>query len=160
MVVKEIDMNEQQNVPPEGGQPGGPGKNDSWAEVGRQFQELGDSLAQAVRETWQDEETQKRLREVRSGLESMAQEVGKAIDETAHSPQGQRVRESAGRTAETMRGATEQTMQEIRPHLISALEELNRQLQKLIERITQGRNPPGAPPTQPPDPGSGSGPAY
>lgn len=150
-------MNEQQNVPPESSQPGGPGKSDSWAEVGRQFQELGDSLAQAVRATWQDEETQKRLREVRAGLESMAQEVGKAIDETAHSPQGQRVRESAGRTAESMRSATEQTVQEIRPHLIRALEELNQQLQKLIEHISPRNNPPGTPPTQPPASDSNSG---
>lgn len=152
-------MNEEPKVPPESPMGGTP-KNDSWQEVGRQFQELGNSLAQAVRTSWENEETQRRLQEMRAGLESMAQQVGKAIDDTANTPQGQRVRENAGRAAESLRSATEQTVQEVRPQLITALEELNHQLQKLIDRMG-GRNtpPPTPPPGQTPfDQGSGSAP--
>ena len=152
-------MNEQPNVPPEGNQTGNAPKNDSWQEVGRQFQELGNSLAEAVRTSWENEETQRRLQEMRTGLESMAQQVGKAIDDTANSSQGQKVRENAGRAAENLRSATEQTVQEVRPQLITALEELNQQLQKLIDRMKRKTPPQNPPAGQPPvDPGDSSDP--
>jgi len=113
----------------------------NWQDVGKQFQELGESLAQAVRTAWENEENQRRLQELRTGLEAMVQEVGQAIDETATSPQGQKIREEAGKTVETLRSAGEQTAQELRPQLINALQQLNSALQKLIERMEK-RNPP------------------
>ncbi|HEX9017540.1 MAG TPA: hypothetical protein VF806_00030, partial [Anaerolineaceae bacterium] len=119
-------MNEEPKMPPEGSQTTETPKGDNWQEVGRQLQELGYSLADAVRAAWAHEETQRRLQEMRTGLESIAHEVGKAIDDTAQSPQGQRVRQNAERAAGTLRDATEQTVQEVRPQLITALEELNK----------------------------------
>jgi len=117
---------------------------DSWQDVGKQFQELGESLAQAFRTAWENEENQRRLQEMRTGLESMIREVGQAIDDTARSPQGQKLREEAGRTVEALRSASEQTAQEIRPQLINALQQLNTELQKLIERMDKRKSPPGA----------------
>ncbi len=118
---------------------------ESWQDVGKQFQELGESLAQAFRTAWENEENQRRLQEMRTGLESMVKEVGQAIDETASSPQGQKIREEAGRTVEALRSAGEQTAQELRPQLINALQQLNIELQKLIERMNQRKSPPGSP---------------
>jgi gas vesicle protein len=88
-----------------------------------------------VRSTWESEETQRRLQEMRSGLESMVREVGQAIDESAKSPTGQKVQQDASRAAEAVRTATEQTVQEVRPQLINALQQLNNELQKLVTRI-------------------------
>ncbi len=127
-------MNEETKVPPEGN-----GTTDNWQEVGRQFQSLGQSLAQAMRTAWENEETQRRVQEMRTGLQSMAQEIGKAVEDTAHSPEGQKVRQDAERAAQTLRGAAEQTVQEVRPQLINALEQLNVELQKLISRMEQRR---------------------
>jgi hypothetical protein len=125
-------MDEERTTPPEGSQQSVEG---SWQDVGKQFQALGESLAQAVRTAWSNEQTQRRVQEMRSGLEAMVQEVGQAIDDSMNSPQGQKIRQGASRTAESVRTATEQTVQDARPHILNALQQLNGELQKLIERM-------------------------
>lgn len=142
-------MTEENKIPPEDS---GSTMEGSWQEVGRQFQALGESLAQAMRSAWENEETQRRVNEMRTGLESMAREVGKAVEDTANSPQGQRIRSDAERAADSVRSATEQTVQEVRPQLISALQQLNSELQKLIDRVESKRS--GS--TGEADPGTGS----
>ena len=107
----------------------------SWQEVGRQFEVLGASLAQALRTGWENEETQRQVNEMRRGLESMVKDVEKAIDEGANSPKGQQIRQDARRAAEALQEAGKQTTQEVRPHLITALEQLNQEIQRLIERM-------------------------
>lgn len=132
-------MSEDQN-PNDG--PRGP--NDAWQEVGRQFQALGESISQAFRTAWQDEENRRRMEQMRDGLQSMVNEIGKTIDETAHSPQGQRVISEAERAAQNLREASEQTVQDVRPHLVSALRQVNAELQKLVDRMEKN-------PKQPPE---------
>ena len=114
----------------------------SWQDVGQQFQELGESLAQVFRTAWENEENQRRLQGVRTGLQSMVQEVGKAIDDSAKSPQAQKLREDAEKTVDKVRNAGEQTVQEVRPQLIDALQQLNQELQKLVNRMDKKNVPP------------------
>jgi hypothetical protein len=127
------------------GQPGRTPADNSWEQVGQQFKALGESLALAFRATWENEENQRRLHEVRTGLESMVRQVGKAIDDTAKSPESQRIRQEAEKTVEKVRVAGEQTVQEVRPQLINALEQLNTELQKLVDRMEK-KTPPPPPP--------------
>jgi methyl-accepting chemotaxis protein len=143
-------MGDEYQVPPEENKT----SSDSWQEVGRQFQALGESLAQTMRTAWENEETQRQVNEMRTGLESMVQDVRQAIEESANSPQGQKVRQDASRAAESLRSASEQTIQEVRPQLINALEQLNAELQKLVNRMEARRTPP-ADPSAPPQEGSG-----
>ena len=136
-------MSEEPKVTPENSGT----SSDSWQEVGQQFQALGASLAQAIRTAWENEQTQSRVQEMRGGIESMARDIGKAIDDTANSVQGRQVRQDATKAVETLRTAGEQTVQEVRPQMISALQQLNQELQKLINRMEQIPTPP-PPPTE------------
>ncbi len=145
-------MSDEPKVPPEGSGSGSSTET-SWQEVGRQFEVLGQSLAQAMRTAWENEETQRRVQEMRTGLQSMAQEIGKAVDDTANSPQGQKIRQDAERAAGSLRSATEQTVQEVRPQLINALQQLNVELQKLINRMERKSEPTSS--TVPPEPPQG-----
>jgi hypothetical protein len=138
-VIKEEPMSEQPNQP-----------NDSWAEVGEQFQNLGKSIAQAFRSAWEDEENQRRLQEMKKGLESMVTEVDQAIRETAATPQAQRIRTEAEQTAQTLRHAGEQTVEDLRPHVTMALNQLNEALRRLVERLDQTSSDKPNPP-QPPE---------
>jgi hypothetical protein len=117
----------------------------NWQEVGRQFQELGQSLSQAFRAAWENEANQRRLQEVRTGLESMVSDVGKAINDTVNTPEGQKVRQEASRAAESLRTAGEKTVQEVRPQLIDALQQLNNELQNLVNRMDKKTPPPSDP---------------
>jgi vacuolar-type H+-ATPase subunit E/Vma4 len=108
---------------------------EAWEEVGRQFQTLGESIAAAFRTAVKDETNRQRLEQMRTGLESMVDEVGQAIKETAATPGGQKVKTEAQQAAQKLRTAGEQTIQEARPHLMNALRQLNDELQKMIDRM-------------------------
>ncbi len=126
-------MSDNQNTSQQETSSGG----DAWEDVGKQFQTLGESLAKAFRTAWENEQNQQRLHEMRNGLESIVHNVDQAIQETAASPEGQQIRSEANRAAESLRSATEQTAQEVRPHLVSALRQVNEELQKFINRMEE-----------------------
>jgi hypothetical protein len=108
---------------------------ETWREVGDQFKALGESLATAFRTAWDKEETREHVRGMKEGLEAMVDQVGRAIEEASASVEGQKMREELGRAAESARAAGEKTLQDARPHLISALDTVNAELQKLIRRM-------------------------
>ena len=108
-----------------------------WREVGRQFQALGESLAQAFRTAWEDEDNREHLRDMQAGLEAMVGEIGQAIQEAGESPEGQKVRQEVERAAQSAQAAGEQAWQDIRPHLLSALRQVNAALQKMVGRLEE-----------------------
>jgi hypothetical protein len=110
---------------------------EAWREVGRQFQALGESLAKAFRTAWESEENREHLQDVKSGLEAMADEISRAIQEASASPEAHKVREEVKKAAESARVAGEQTWQDARPHLVTALRSANAELQKVISRLEQ-----------------------
>lgn len=111
---------------------------ESWREVGRQFKALGESLAKAFRTAWESEENRQHLEDMKVGLEAMVDQVGQAIKETTVSPEAQQARREVEKAAESARVAGEKALQEARPHLISALGQVNAELQKVITRLEQG----------------------
>ncbi len=108
---------------------------ESWREVGRQFQALGESLATAFRTAWESEENSQHLESMKNGLESMVDRVSQAIQEASDSPDGQKVRSEVKKAAQSARAAGEKTMQDAQPHLLSALDRINTELQKVIIRM-------------------------
>ena len=115
---------------------------ETWREVGDQFKALGESLATAFRTAWEKEETREHVRGMKEGLEAMVDQVGRAIEEASASVEGQTVRGELERAAESARAAGEKTLQDARPHLISALDTVNAELQKLIRRMEGGEPAP------------------
>ena len=113
---------------------------ETWREVGDQFKALGESLATAFRTAWEKEETREHVRGMKEGLEAMVEQVGRAIEEASASVEGQKMREELERAAESARAAGDKTLQDARPHLISALDTVNAELQKLIRRM-EGEGP-------------------
>jgi hypothetical protein len=121
-----------------------PSSSDAWRDVGKQFEALGQSLATAFRTAWESEENRRRTQSMKSGLEAMVNEIGKAIKETTDSPQGQKARSEAEKAAQSLRSAGKQTWQEARPHLVSALQEVSAELQKMISQLEQEEAKPTA----------------
>jgi hypothetical protein len=118
-----------------GQNPNSQGTKEAWREVGRQFQALGDSLSEAFRAAWTDENNRERVEEMRTGIESMVNQVGKVLKDYSNTPEGQQVRQEAKRAAENFRTAGEQTMTEARPHLVTALRQVNSELQRMIDQM-------------------------
>jgi ElaB/YqjD/DUF883 family membrane-anchored ribosome-binding protein len=122
--------------------------DEAWREVGRQFQTLGESLAEAVRTAWESEETRRHVQNMQDGLKAMIDKVDQAIKEAGASPQGEKMRTQAEKAVESVRAAGEQTWQEARPHLLSALDQINAELQKMIGHLKQKEPTPQVPPVE------------
>ncbi|MGD2178148.1 MAG: hypothetical protein PVG71_10040 [Anaerolineae bacterium] len=108
---------------------------DAWREVGRQFEALGESLATAFRAAWESEDTRRHAQSVQDGLEKMVYKVNQAVEDASQSPQGERLRTGAVKTAESLRTAGEQMWQEAQPHLLSALSKINEELKGVIDHM-------------------------
>ncbi len=67
----------------------------------------------------------------------MVNEIGQAIREANESPEGQRVRQEAEKAAQSARAAGEKALQDARPHLLSALRQVNAELQKMVSRLEE-----------------------
>ena len=116
-----------------------PTPEQTWREVGSQFRALGESLAQAFRTTWQSEENRQYLQELRGGLEGLADSVGRVVQEASRSPEAQRAEDELRKAAQSAQAAGRQAWQDAEPHLLSALQQANAELQKIIDRMEQRR---------------------
>lgn len=116
-----------------------PTPEQTWREVGNQFRALGESLAQAFRTTWQSEENRQYLQELRGGLEGLADSVGRVVQEASRSPEAQRAEDELRKAAQSAQVAGRQAWQDAEPHLLSALQQANAELQKIIDRMEQRR---------------------
>ncbi len=125
-------------VPPPSPEQGSTDPNEGWQEVGRQFRTLGESLAAALRAGWENEETRSRVQDMQTGLAALVSEVGQAIQETVDSPGGQQVKAEAQKAASSVAGVLDETAEEVRPQLVSALRLVNTELQRVIDRLKTG----------------------
>ena len=114
----------------------------AWNEVGRQFTLLGQTLSDAIRASWHDPENRKRMQAMQGDLQNMAKDVDRAVRDSANSPHVQRARDEANKAASTLRDAGEETVQEVRPHLLAALKQVNEELRKLVDRMENGNSRP------------------
>ena len=108
-----------------------------WGQVGEQFEALGESIAEALRATWEREETRQNVQELQAGLEGLVNNVGRAIEQFGDSSEGQRVRGEAQRAADSARSAGEKAWQDAQPHILAALRQVNDELQKVTGRLSK-----------------------
>ena len=118
---------------------------ESWREVGDQFKALGESLSRAFRTAWESEENRQHLESIKSGLKAMVDQVDQALEdasaaleEASTSPEGQKVRREAKKAAESARAAGEKALEEARPRVLSAVRQINAELETWI-RGREGR---------------------
>jgi hypothetical protein len=110
---------------------------EAWREVGREFEALGESLSQAFRSAWKSEQTQQHVRSMQRGVEQMLDKVDRTVKEAGESPQAEKIRAEAEKTATTLQKAGEHTWQEAHPRLLAALQRLNAELERIIETLEE-----------------------
>jgi hypothetical protein len=99
----------------------------SWQDVGAEFEALGKTLGDVMRGAWQRQETDPGLGRLRDALQSMIQDVNRAVDGT---PEAQQAREQLVRLTETIRTTAERASDELRPELVSMLRQANAELRR------------------------------
>jgi len=103
----------------------------TWEDVAREFQLLGKTLGDAVWAAWSRQESGERVRELQDSLQSIIDEVNRAVDQGIATPEAQQARAQLGRLTESIRVATERTTEELRPELLALLRQANAELRRL-----------------------------
>ncbi len=93
-----------------------PWSREARREVGRQGNDLGESLLVAFRTALESEENRCHLKPMQDGLETTVGKVSAAMLQTAASSEAQQVTERADKAAESARAAGEKAFHEAQPH--------------------------------------------
>lgn len=127
---------EGSNVPPEE-QPGD-------GQVLEELQNLGQQLATAVRSLWESEESRKLRQQIGDGVVRLGQQIESAVESAQDSDAvrklGSQAKESVDRARES------DVVSRLEQSLISGLQELNRQVSKLVDSM-ESRAPQASGPT-------------
>src|SRR5712692_1917342 len=88
----------------------------SWQDVAAEFEALGKTLGDALRGVLQRPDSELGLGRLRDSLQSMIQELNRAIDGT---PEAQQARDQLVQLTDSIRAAAERASEEVRPELLS-----------------------------------------
>lgn len=113
---------------------------ESWQEVGRHFQALGESLVTALRTAWENPENKRNLQEMQASLENLVDGISQTVKDTARSPEMEQARSEVGKAAESVRLAGRQALEEARPHLLDALQQLRTEVDRMINGLEKETN--------------------
>ncbi len=118
-----------------------------WDAVAKDFQRLGESIAEALKSAWQNEATQRQMRDLKEGLHAMAEQVGETVTEAKETLTGDEVKSEVKKAAEDVKGLGSKVYDEAKPVLLDVLKTLDEGIQKMIDRLET----PAAKPEDPPE---------
>ncbi len=120
---------------------------EAWGDVGRQFKNLGESLAAAFNITWQSEETRQNVQKVQTAFTDAANQINEAVKNAAESEEGQKVQEEVSKAAKSAQATGQQVYDDVSPELVSAFRFIRGELDKIINRMEN--DTPASAPTEP-----------
>jgi hypothetical protein len=98
----------------------------------QEFEALGKNLVEALRSAWEAPESRRLREEMTSSLAELGVTLKREAEFLANSPAAQQARQGVEQVGEKLRAP--EVHQKVRTELVSALQNLNQELQKVIER--------------------------
>jgi len=102
--------------------------SNSWQDVATEFENLGRTFADVIRQAWRQSDGETTLNQLRDGLQSVIDSVQRHTD---GSPETAQARDQLVRLVESIREAVTQASDEVRPELVTLLRQANAELRKL-----------------------------
>ena len=107
--------------------PSSAGSGTSWQDLFAEVEALGKTLGDVVRSAWQRPEDDAGLGRLHESLDTILQDVNRAVDGT---PEGQQARDQLAQMIDSIRAAAEQAGDELRPELLRMLRQANTELRR------------------------------
>ena len=114
-------------------------------DLGEELKRLGRQLSEAAKAAWESEASRNLQKQISEGLTELAQQLDAVAKKIVASEEARKLREQAGRVVESAKQTD--IGDEVRRGLVTGLQELNAQLEKLIARLRQEKEQAGEPPT-------------
>jgi ABC-type transporter Mla subunit MlaD len=99
----------------------------SWQDVRVEFENLARTFSDMFRATWQTQQTDPAMGQVRDMLSDATKQLNDAVD---GSPEAQQARDQLLRLSEALTSAVERAGEEIRPELVKLLRQTNAELRR------------------------------
>ncbi len=112
-----------------------PNSKAAWEEVGRQFETLGKSIADAFGAAWQDPNNRAELEKIKASVKKMADDLENAIGQAASSEKGQQIKADVEKAAQSIADGARETFEEVKPQVANALRQAGDELTKLVDRF-------------------------
>lgn len=103
-------------------------------DIAEELKNLGRQLADTLRTAWNSQERQRLESEIRRGVKSFADEVGKAVHEIKDSPPAQRAREEVGQIRTKVE--TGELGNKAKSNMAQGLHWLSEELERLSKQFT------------------------
>ena len=114
-----------------------PKATDAWNEVGKQFQTLGKSLAEALNASVQDEKVQQELNKMQAALDTTSTQIKQKAKEVSDAARSKDVKEETKKLDEQAQAAGQDLVKEIQPQLTDALKKMQAGLDKTVKDLEQ-----------------------
>jgi hypothetical protein len=111
-----------------------------WEDVVRDFQSLGQNIANAINSSLNEDRTRERLRDLQANLDAVSNQVADSIDEAFKSPPVESAKTEVKKAVDEARDFGTKTYGEAKPHLINVLESLNHGIQTIIDRLQESES--------------------
>jgi ElaB/YqjD/DUF883 family membrane-anchored ribosome-binding protein len=115
-----------------------PNSKEAWAEVGKQFEYLGKSIASAFTAAWEDPNSRAELEKIKDSIKQMADDVENAVSQAASSERGQQIKTDVEKAAQSIADGARETYDGVKPQVANALKQAGDELNKLVDRL-EGR---------------------
>lgn len=126
-------MTENQNNPHDQSTP--------WDDVANQFKAFGESLGDAINNSWNDPKTQKVIQQIKTGLTDAADEIDEAIGNIKQDPKMQSLVNDAKETFDHLEDTGKDAVEQARPHILKAMESLSDALDNAIDSFKKNDEP-------------------
>jgi len=110
-------------------------QSDPWDDVANQFKAFGESLSEAVNNSWNDPKTQEVIQQIKTGLNEAADEIDKAIENIKQDPKVRSFVDDAKETFDQLEETGKDAVEQARPHILKAMESLSSALNKAIDEF-------------------------
>jgi len=115
-------------------------RQNQWETILKDFQVLGENIAENIKNAWQDENTQKQFSDLRTGLQTVVDQVSDAIDEARQAATSEEVKTEVKKAAGEVKELGAKVYTDTKPHLVNTLKTLSDGLQGIISRLESPAN--------------------
>ena len=110
-------------------------QSNPWDDVSNQFKAFGESLTNAVNNSWNDPKTQEIIQQIKTGLNEAADEIDEAYVTIKQDPKVQNFVEDAKETFDQLEETGKDAVEQARPHILKAMESLSEALNTAIDNF-------------------------
>jgi len=114
-----------------------PNPADAWADVGRQFRELGEAMVEAFTSSWQNEETQQHAQNIQTGLEGLARQFSESVESFAESLETGKMQAEMEQAARTAQEKGQEAVEQTRPQVVAAFRSMRDELDRIIKQMEE-----------------------